>query len=49
LQAHINLTIKALRKLLIGLLLFTGSISVNAQEDKVYTSLEEALANKDKA
>jgi len=38
----------ALRKLLAALLLITGSISVIAQEDKVYTSLEEALANKDK-
>ena len=39
---------EALRKLLIALLLITGSISVNAQEDKWYTSLEEALENKDK-
>jgi len=46
--ALIKLTIEALRKLLIALLLIAGNISVDAQGDKVYTSLEEALANKDK-
>ena len=35
---------EALRKLLTALLLIAGSISVDAQEDKVYLFLEEALA-----